>query len=327
MNKQEIIIYKTKEGHFQVEAKLEKETLWLTQKEIAVLFDIDRTVITKHLRNIFNEKELDKDSVCANFAHTAEDGKQYKTNYYNLDAILSVGYRANSKRATQFRIWATKVLREHIVKGYSINELRFKKDHELLTDLQNAVKTLTSVISKKELTGKEATGILQVLSDYNYALEILDQYDHEKLKVRKVTKKEVFKIQYEDVRKLIDEIGKSKDFSALFGKERDESFRSSISTIYQSIGGKDLYPSVEEKAANLLYFIVKNHSFIDGNKRIAAFIFVWFLDRNGILYDENRNKRVADNALVALTLLIAESNPREKDTIVKIIVNLINKEN
>lgn len=327
---QEIIIYKAKDGQTQIDVRFEKETVWLTQQTMAELFKVTVPNISMHIRNIYNEGELIKKPTVKKFLTVQKEGERDVTRereHYNLDMILSVGYRVKSKVATGFRQWATKVLRNHIVKGYTINEKRLKEQAEKFADLQNAVKTLTSVIAKKELTSEEATGILQVLSEYNYALEILDQYDHEKLKVHNVTKKDIYKIEYEELRKHIDKMGEDKKFSPLFGKEKDESFKSSISTIYQSFDGKQLYPSVEEKAANLLYFIVKNHSFVDGNKRIAAFIFVWFMNKNGILYDENRRKRIADNALVALTLLIAESKSAEKDTIVKIVVNLINREN
>ncbi|WP_238395643.1 Fic family protein [Pontibacter pudoricolor] len=247
--------------------------------------------------------------------------------FYNLDVIISVGYRVNSKQGTQFRIWATNVLRKHLVEGYTLNEKRLKEQAQKYTDLKQTVKLLQNVIQRKELNSDESTGLLQVISDYTYALDILDDYDHQRLTIKGTHKKELFRITYGSAIAAIQTLKEKFGSSELFGREKDESFQSSLSTIYQTFGGQELYPSLEEKAANLLYFVVKNHSFSDGNKRIAAFLFVWFMEENGQLYDAYRHKRIADNALVALTLLIAESNPLEKDTMVKVIVNLINQQN
>jgi len=325
--KGEIVIYRTKDKKIQLEVKLEQETVWLTQKQIASLFKIDRSVITKHLSNIFKDKELEQNSVCAKIAHTSQDGKVYQTTFYSLDAIISVGYRVNSSRATQFRIWATNVLKRHLIDGYTLNEQRLKEQGIKLHALQRAVALIGSMKDRKQLEYKEAMGLLEVISDYNYALGLLDDYDYKRLKITKTSKEEKFILSYEAaieaVNKLKDRIGTSD----LFGTERDRSFKSSVSSIYQTFDGKDLYPSVEEKAANLLYFIVKNHSFVDGNKRIAASIFLWFLEKNRILYKEDGSKRIADNALVALTLMIAESKPSERDVIVTLVVNLINRAN
>lgn len=246
---------------------------------------------------------------------------------YNLDMILSVGYRVNSKSATQFRIWANKILKEYLIKGYSINEKRLKDQSKQLASLKNTVNLLSHVLESKELSSDEATGLLKVVTDYAYALDILDKYDHQQLTIDGTTLEELFIIDYAEAMKAIRDLKDKFGGSSLFGNEKDESFKGSIGAIYQTFGGIDVYPSVEEKAANLLYFVVKNHSFSDGNKRIAAYLFVWFLDRNKILYRNDGSKRIADNALVALTLMIAESKADEKDMMVKVIVNLINSNN
>ncbi len=322
-----IAIYRTKDKKIQLEVKLERETVWLTQKQIATVFMTERSVITKHLRNIFKRKELDEYSVCAKIAHTAADGKVYQITFYNLDVIISVGYRVNSTRATQFRIWATNVLKRHLIDGYTLNEKRLKEQTLKLQALQRAVKLIGSMKDRKQLEYKEAMGLLEVISDYNYALGLLDDYDNKRLKISQISKEEKFILSYESAMEAVGELKRKFCGSDLFGVERDKSFKSSTSSIYQTFDGKDLYPSVEEKAANLLYFIVKNHSFVDGNKRIAASIFLWFLEKNGILYKEDGSKRIADNALVALTLMIAESKPAERDIIVILAVNLINRNN
>lgn len=322
-----IIIYQAKDRHVRLEVKLEQETVWLSQKQIAELFEVDRSVITKHLNNILSSKELDKNSVCAIFAHTAKDGKVYKTAFYNLDAVISVGYRVNSRRATQFRMWATDVLVRHLVDGYTINERRLKRQEAKLLALQRAIKLISSTKDKKQLEYTEALGLIEVISGYNYALALLDDYDYKRLKILKTSKEARFELTYEAAIKAVKELRHKFGGTELFGVERDKSFKSSIASIYQTFDGKELYASVEEKAANLLYFIVKNHSFIDGNKRIAASIFLWFMENNGLLYREDGCKRIADNALVALTLMISESAPKDREVIVTLTVNLINRDN
>jgi prophage maintenance system killer protein len=323
-SKGEIVIYAAKDKRIKLHVTLEKETIWLNQAEIARLFRTDRSVITKHLRNIFNSRELDEKSNVQKM-HIPFSDKQVK--FYNLDIIISVGYRVNSVRATQFRIWATQVLKKHLIEGYTLNEERLAQQTQKLQELQRAIKFIGSVKDKKQLEYREALGLLEVISDYNYALGLLDDYDNKRLAISRTSKEEKFILTYEAATKAVGELRKKFRFSAIFGVERDKSFRSSIASIYQTFGSKELYPSVEEKAANLLYFIVKNHSFIDGNKRIAASIFLWFLEANGLLYKENGSKRIADNALVALTLLVAESDPNERDIILKLVVNLINRDN
>lgn len=321
-----IEIYKPKKGLPLVEVHFSEDTVWLTQKEISLLFGVKRPAITKHLGNIFSSKELQEKSVSSILEHTATDGKRYKTKFYNLDAIISVGYRVNSGRATQFRIWATNILKNHLVQGYTINESRLKTQAQKYQELQKSIKLLENVLSLDEITQEQARGIMEVVTDYAYALDILDQYDFKTLSLKKTTKKEHYKITYDESIKLIENLKQQFGGSDIFGVPKDNSFKSSVNNIYQSVGGKDAYPSIEEKAAHLLYFVTKNHSFVDGNKRIAATLFVHFLDQNKILYRKDGSKRLPDTTLIALTVLIAQSKPEERDTIIKVIVNLINKE-
>jgi len=322
-----IEIYQLDDGVTEINVKLENDSVWLNLNQLVDLFERDKSVISRHINNIFKEKELDKKAVVAKNATTASDGKTYQVDYYNLDVIISVGYRVKSKRGTQFRIWANKILKEYLIKGYSLNQILLEKKTKQLKELQESVKILGNVINYKALSNDESVGLLKIISDYAYALDVLDQYDYQTLEIKNTSGKELYQLTYNEAIKQIDSAKKAHGNSELFGREKDDSFRSSISTIYQTCNGNDLYPSIEEKAANLLYFITKNHSFTDGNKRIAAFLFLYFMERNGILFDENKNKRIADNTLVALTLMIAVSKTDEKDTMVKVIVNLINKNN
>ena len=324
MENNQIIIYQTEDGQTAIDVKMEKDTIWLTQKQIAELFGTQRPAITKHISNIFKINELKRESVCSILEHTAADGKKYEAQYYNLDIILSVGYRVNSKNATQFRIWANKVLKEYLTKGYALNEIRLHEKSQQLESLKQTVRMMGNVLGTQELSSDEANGLLKVIADYTYALDVLDKYDHRNLTIEAIHTQQAFIATYDEAMKAIHGLKDRFGGSSLFGNEKDESFQSSIATIYQSFDGRELYPSVEEKAANFLYFVVKNHSFSDGNKRIAAFLFVWFLEKNNILYREDGSKRIADNALVALTLMIAESKPEEKDIIVQVVVNLIN---
>lgn len=329
MNKENsIIIYKQTGLKPVIEVRLEKENVWLTQHQLSVLFDTDRSVITKHIHNIYKTGELKKSPTCAKIAQVQFEGDrkvERKILHYNLDVFISVGYRINSKTATQFRIWATNTLRDHLVKGYTINEKRLHQQAQKYEELKNSVKLLENVLALDEITQDQARGIIEVVTDYAYALDILDQYDFKTLKVKKITKKEYFKLDYETAETLIQNLKMQFGGSDIFGVQKDGSFQSSIATIYQSAGGKDAYPSVEEKAAHLLYFVTKNHSFVDGNKRIAATLFVYFLNQNKILYRKDGSKRLPDTTLVALTVLIAQSKPEEMETIIKVIVNLINK--
>ena len=322
----QIIIYQTEDGQTQVDVRLENETVWLTQKQIAELFGTKRPAITKHLKNIYTSEELDENSTCSILEHMGNDGKQtYSTKYYNLDVILSVGYRVNSKNATRFRQWANKVLKQYLIKGYAVNE-RMRK--EQIGELRQLVGMLGRTIQNQPLLSNDETNALfEVVTDYTYALDTLDNYDYERLTINKTTKEEPFHATYENAMEAINGLREKFGGSVLFGNEKDDSFKSSIGQIYQTFGGEELYPSVEEKAAMLLYLVTKNHSFSDGNKRIAATLFLWFLNNNHILYHPDGSKRIADSTLVALTLMIAESRTEEKDVMVKVVVNLINKNN
>ncbi|MEG1007318.1 MAG: virulence protein RhuM/Fic/DOC family protein [Bacteroides sp.] len=325
MNTGEIILYITSDGAIALDVRLEHETIWLTQKQIADLFGTKRPAITKHLKNIFSSGELEENSTCSILEHMGNDGKQrYQTTYYNLDAILSIGYRVNSKNATQFRIWANKVLKEYLIKGYSVKDNIKLEQYE---ELKQTIKVLANVLDHQTLEYSEATGLLRVVTDYTYALDTLDRYDYQQLEIDKTTNKELFRATYDNAVAAIDELREKFGGSSLFGNEKDQSFKGSIAAIYQTFGEEDLYPSIEEKAAILLYLVTKNHSFSDGNKRIAAFLFLWFMERNGILYNPDGSKRIGNNTLVALTLMIAESRTEEMNTMVKVIVNLVNKNN
>ena len=316
----ESVLYRTPGGGTTQNVRLREETLWLTQAQIADLFQKERSVITKHLRNIFKEKELDRGSVCAFFAHTAMDGKSYRVEYYNLDAILSVGYRVSSKQGTHFRIWATKVLKDHLVKGYTVNQKRLK-------ELKQTVRLIAEVAARKALTGDEAQALLKVVGDYAYALDLLDDYDHQRVRSAKVSPGKVVRLEADEARGVVQRLRDKFGGSDLFGKERGAGLEAALGAVSQTFGGKDLYRGLEEKAANLLYLLVKNHPFVDGNKRIGAALFLWFLEKNGALYRADGSKRIADNALVAMTLLIAESNPREKEVLAGVMVNLIDRRN
>lgn len=325
----QIEIYTTKDNQTEVQVLFEQDTVWLSQKQMAELFGRNRVAITQHIGNIFKEDELVEQLVCKDFLHTTKHGaitgktQEKKIKYYNLDVIISVGYRVKSKQGTQFRQWATQRLKDYLVQGYAVNQKRLKEAESKFQELKQAVKLLESVVNAKEITGDEAQGLLKVLSDYAFALDILDQYDHQTLKISETEDQEIFKISYPEAIKAIEGLKTKFGGSNLFGNEKDDSFKSSLETIYQTFDGIDLYPSVQEKAGHLLYFVTKNHSFSDGNKRIAAFLFVWFLERNALLYHEGK-KVIDDNALVALTLMIAESKSDDKDMMVKVIINLIN---
>ncbi|MGE0018062.1 MAG: RhuM family protein [Draconibacterium sp.] len=330
MNQSAIEIFKTEDGNTEIKVNLSNDTVWLSKRQMAQLFDKDTDTVGLHLRNIFKSNELNEDSTTEEFSVVQKEGRRNVSRivkFYNLDAIISVGYRVNSKRGTQFRIWANKVLKEYLIKGYALNERKLQQQNEQLKELQESVKILGNVLKEKKLTNSEKNGLLEIISNYAYALDILDQYDYQSLQLNSISESNIFRLTYEEAIAQIELARKYYGNSSLFGNEKDDSFKSSITTIYQTFDGLDLYPSIEEKAANLLYFITKNHSFTDGNKRIAAFLFLYFMEKNGILYNENGLKRVADNALVALTLMIAVSKPEEKDTMVKVVVNLINKNN
>ncbi|QIX62698.1 virulence protein RhuM/Fic/DOC family protein [Hymenobacter sp. BT18] len=323
----DILLYQSPSGETQLEVQLQNETVWLTQAQMAELFDTTKQNVSLHTRNAFRDGELAETTVVKESLTTAADGKNYRVKHYNLDVIISVGYRVKSLRGTHFRQWATGVLRQYLVQGYVLNEQRLRESARQLADLKRLVQLQGEVATNQELTSDQSDALLRVLGDYARALDVLDQYDHQRLQVRGTATEEPFELTYEAGLEAVHSLRQQFGGSVLFGREKDASFQSSVRSIYQSFGGEDLYPSVEEKAANLLYFVVKNHSFSDGNKRIAAFLFVWFLDRNRCLYHPDGSRRLADNALVALTLLIAESKPEDKDTMVTLVVNLINQDN
>lgn len=330
MQENAIVIYQTDDGQATIEVRLEQDTVWLSQAQMVELFGQTKQNISLHVNNIYKEGELDKSSTVKDSLTVQKEGKrqvQRKVAFYSLDVIISVGYRVKSKRGTQFRMWANQVLKEYLIKGYSIDKKRLESQSKQLADLKQTVQILGSVLQSKELNTDEAIGLLKVVTDYSYALDILDQYDHQVLEIEATTSKELFVISYQEAIKAIKGLKDKFGGSSLFGNEKDQSFPGSLAAIYQTFDGKELYPSVEEKAANLLYFVVKNHSFSDGNKRIAAFLFIWFLERNQILYKPSGEKRIGDNALVALTLMIAESKPEEKEMMIKVVVSLINQRN
>ena len=322
----QIIIYQTSDGLTQIDVRMENETVWLTQSQMADLFQTDRTSIVRHINNIYKSEELEREATCAKIAQVQIEGKRQVTRsipYFNLDMIISVGYRINSKRGTQFRIWANRVLKDYLVKGYVVNNQLSAQKYEELSQLVHLLgRTINNEVELLEGDTKE---LVNVVTDYTYALDTLDRYDYQQLTVEHTTLEETFRATYESAMESIAVLKEKFGGSTLFGREKDGSFRSSIGQIYQTFDGNELYPSVEEKAAMLLYLVVKNHSFVDGNKRIAATLFLWFMQNNGILYTSSGSKRISDGTLVALTLMIAESRADEKDMILKVIVNLINK--
>ena len=323
-----IVIYRTADGQTTVDVRMDGDTVWLSQAQMAELFQTDRTSILRHIKNIYKTGELEENPTCAFFAQVRTEGKRTVTRqipYYNLDMIISVGYRVNSLRGTQFRIWANKVLKDYLVKGYAVNKTLTEQRY---TELKQLVAVLGRTVKAQEaLTSDDALNLVEVVSDYAYALDTLDKYDYQQLAVEQTTNEAKFRATYEGAMQAIEELKAKFGGSQWFAHEKDDSFKSSIGQIYQTFGGQDLYPSVEEKAAMLLYLVTKNHSFSDGNKRIAATLFLWFMAGNGILYNPDGTKRIADNTLVALTLMIAESRTEEKDVMVKVVVNLINKNN
>jgi prophage maintenance system killer protein len=328
MKQDQIVIYQTEDGQTQIDVRLENETVWLTQAQMAELFKSSRTNVLEHIQHIYEDEELEKEATCRNFRQVRQEGKRTVNRaiiMYNLDMIISVGYRVNSKRGVKFRQWANKVIKDYLIKGYAVNE---RIRHEQIGELRQLVGMLGRTLQNQEvISNDETTALFEVVTDYTYALDTLDNYDYERLSIEKTTKEEPFHATYENAMEAIDGLREKFGGSVLFGNEKDDSFKSSIGQIYQTFGGEELYPSVEEKAAMLLYLVTKNHSFSDGNKRIAATLFLWFLNNNGILYREDGSKRLADNTLVALTLMIAESKTEEKDVMVKVVVNLINQKN
>lgn len=319
---EKVIIYQTKDGETSIDVRLEGETVWLTANQMAVLFGRDEKTIRKHINNVFLEGELTKDN---NTHFLRIDNVKQPVAFYTLDVIISVGYRVKSQRGTQFRIWANKILKDYLIKGFAVNDKITQRKYEELSQLIHILGR--TINSKPELSNRENLDLINVVTDYTYALDTLDKYDYQKLIIDKTTSENKFIVTYDNAIIMIHKLKENFGSSWLFGKEKDNSFKGSIGQIYQTFDGKDLYPSVEEKAAMLLYLVTKNHSFSDGNKRIAATLFLWFMQNNGILYNNDGSKRISNGTLVALTLMIAESRPEEKDVMVKVVVNLINKDN
>ena len=323
-----IIIYQSEDGKTQLDVKLEGETVWLTQAQMVELFQTSKQNVSLHINNIYKEGELEKEATVKDYLTVQSEGARTihrRVKYYNLDMIISVGYRVNTKRGIRFRQWANSVLKQYLVKGYAINENIRKQQ---IAELRQLVQVVSRTIQQQPAKSTdESNALFDVVVDYTYALDTLDDYDYQRLHIARITKEEPFHATYENAMHEIDLLRQKFGGSVLFGNEKDESFKSSIGQIYQTFGGVELYPSVEEKAAMLLYLVTKNHSFSDGNKRIAATLFLWFMNNNNILYRPDGSKRIADNTLVALTLMIAESKTEEKDIMVKVVVNLINQAN
>ena len=317
-----IVIYQTDDGQTQIDVRLENDTVWLNTSQMSMLFDREESNIRRHIINVFKEGELIKENN-VHFLHV--NGVKKPVPFYTLDVIISVGYRVKSLRGVRFRQWANKVLKDYLVKGYAISE---RMHREQIGELRQLVGMIGRTIQNQPLMSDDETNALfDVVTDYTYALDTLDNYDYERLTIDKTTQEDKFYATYENAMQAINGLREKFGSSALFGNEKDDSFKSSIGQIYQTYGGAELYPSIEEKAAMLLYLVTKNHSFSDGNKRIAATLFLWFLNNNGILYRPDGSKRIADNTLVALTLMIAKSRTEEKDVMVKVVVNLINQQN
>ncbi len=325
----EIIIYKSEAGP-ELKVQMDGETVWLSLQQIADLFGRDKSVVSRHIKNVFNSAELSPNSVVAKNATTATDGKIYQVEYYNLDMIISVGYRVNSKRGTQFRIWATKKLRDYLVKGYAVNEKRLKEDHDIkMKELQDTARLFQNVLESHRAEGYEKD-LLKIITDYSGTWALLNKYDKGELTIEGVSKRAPAVLDYEDLQKSIalfkKRLGAKKEAGNLFGQEVGEKFKAVLGNINQTFGGKQLYPSLEEKAAHLLYFLVKDHPFADGNKRIGSLVFMLYLVQNNALFSSKTGERkINDNALAALALLVAESKPSDKKIMVSLIVNLINK--
>ena len=319
----EVLLYQSSDGGPALDVRLERETVWLNQRQMAELFDKDSDTIGLHIRNVFKEGELEAAATTEESSVVQTEGGRSvkrKVRFYNLDVIISVGYRVKSLRGTQFRVWATQVLRQHLVRGYSVHERRLK-------ELNQAVRLIADVAHRRPLSGDEAAALLDVVADYAYALDVLDDYDHQRLRLGEVSPGPVASLDRDEARRVIAGMKARFGASDLFGREKDDGLAGSLAAVMQTFDGREMYPSLEEKAAHLLYFLIKNHHFVDGNKRIAAALFLGFLEKNRALYRADGGKRIADNALVAMTLLIAESRPEEMDVLCRVVVNLINRRN
>ena len=313
INGGEVLVYQAEDGSALVEVRLERDTVWLTQAQMAELFGRERSVITKHVRNVFREGELAEESNVQNL-HIA--GSDKPVGFYNLNVIISVGYRVKSLRGTQFRIWATRVLRDHLVKGYSVNAAR-------LRDLRQVVRLIADTARRRDLAGDEAQALLAIVGEYNRALELLDDYDHQRVAKPGPGGAARYVLGHDEALRIVGRLRERFAASDIFGVEKDKGLESALGAIMQTFGGRELYPGLEEKAAHLLYFLVKNHAFVDGNKRIAAALFLWYLERNGALLRDDGAPRMTNGTLVALTLMIAESRPEEMDMLVRIVMHLL----
>ncbi len=325
--KGKIVIYTSADGKISLDTKLENETIWLTQDMMAKLFETTPQNITMHIKNIYDDEELEQNSTCKDFLQVRNEGKRTvsrKLTHYNLDMILSVGYRIKSKTAVQFRKWATNILKEYLIKGYAINQKALREQQEKLTSLQQIIELLNRSMENQVETVEQAQNVSKILHQYVTGLNLLDDFDHKRLDKHGVTKREAIQISVNEFLDVIDKM-KGNFASDVFAQPKDESFSSSVNQIYQTFDGKELYPTLEEKAATLLYLIVKNHSFLDGNKRIGASCFLYFMDKNGLLYDDLGRAIIDDATLFALTLLMAESTPEEMDTIKKVAVSILNR--
>jgi prophage maintenance system killer protein len=314
-----VVLFQAPDGRVSLDVRLDRETLWLSLNQMSELFDRDKSVVSRHLRNVFAEGELEREATVAFSATVQPEGGRRVTRqveYYDLDAIISVGYRVNSKRGRQFRIWATSVLREHVVRGYTVNENRLRQ-------LNQAIRLIADSANRRALTGDEATALLRMVADYSYALDLLDDYDHQRVRAPRTAAAPALPVTHDEARRLIEHLRSQCRAGELFGREKDHSLRSSLAAVHQTAGGQEVYPSLAEKAAHLLYFLVKNHPFVDGNKRIGAALFLWFLEKNGSLYQADGRKCLADTALVAMTLLVAESRPADRDALVQVLGHLI----
>lgn len=325
--KGEIVIYTSADGKISLDAKLENETIWLTQDMMAKLFETTPQNITMHIKNIYEDEELEQNSTCKDFLQVRNEGKRTvsrKLTHYNLDMILSVGYRIKSKTAVQFRKWATSILKEYLIKGYAINQKALKEQQEKLISLRQIIELLNRSMENQVETVEQAQNVSKILHQYVTGLNLLDDFDHKRLDTQGITKRKAIQISVDEFLDVIDKM-KGDFASDVFAQPKDESFNSSVNQIYQTFGSNELYPTLEEKAATLLYLIVKNHSFLDGNKRIGASCFLYFMDKNGLLYDDLGCTIIDDATLFALTLLIAESKPEEMDTIKKVTISILNR--
>lgn len=315
----DIILYSSPEGGIELDVRLQQETVWLSQKQMSDLFGKDVRTINEHVRNVFDDGELEKDRTIRKFRIVRKEGQrqvQREIEHYNLDMIISVGYRVKSLQGVRFRQWATRILRNHIVQGYTVNQSR-------LQELNRAVKLITDTAHHRAIGGDEAKALLAVIGDYGRALGLLDDYDHQRVRVPETKKRAVQPLDYDEALRIVEQLRNRFAESDVFGVEKDKGLDAALGAIMQTFGGKDLYPSIEEKAANLLYLLVKNHAFVDGNKRIAATLFLWFLERNDLLIQDTGEDLVSNETLVAMTLMIAESHPEERETLVRIIVHLL----